>query len=231
MRIAVIIAVSALLAGCSTGGGGETQSTSQARVSTPTSSAQPSSAKPAPTTPPVPTSAPPAGTPMSQVIRWVEAGTQADPAGFHTATRDGQATDLGDDVAFVTTAGRCATDKLVNGELACLVKTDGLPPKPSDVEGEWISGWVDFGGPTLEIGSLHGDPGRFTYGDGTKLPTGESIAFGDYRCRADATALICVNYAHQSGMRVSQTGVEPLGCLKPTPPAVGIGRQFSCEPA
>ena len=133
--------------------------------------------------------------------------------------------------AFVTTAGKCATDKLVNGQLACLVKTDGLPAKPSDVEGEWIPGWVDFAGPTLEIGSLHGDPGRFTYGEGAKLPAGGSIAFGDYRCRADATALICVNYAHQSGMRVSRTGVEPLGCLKPTPPPVGIGRQFSCEPA
>ncbi|ORA35609.1 hypothetical protein [Mycobacterium aquaticum] len=230
MRIAVIIAASALLAACSTGGGGESTSTSQDRLSVPTSSAQPSSAKPTATTttPPVPTAAPPAGTPMSQVIRWVEAGPQADPAGFHTATRGGETTNLGDDVAFVTTAGKCATDKLVNGQLACLVKTDGLPTKPSDVEGEWIAGWVDFTGPTLEVGSLHGDPGRFTYGDGAKLPTGGSIAFGDYRCRADSTALVCVNYAHQSGMRVSQAGVEPLGCLKPTPPAVGIGRQFSC---
>lgn len=170
---------------------------------------------------------------MAAVIRWVEAGTPADPAKFHTATRDGETTDVSPDIAFVAPSGaaRCATDKLVAGQLACLVTADGLPSKPSDVEGNWVASWVDFIGPTLDIGSLHGDPGRFTYGNGAKLPAGQSLAFGDYRCRADATALVCVNYAHRSGMRISKSGVEPLGCLQSVPPQVGVGKQFSCKPA
>ena len=184
------------------------------------------------TTTPVPTIAPAAGTPMPNVIRWVEAGTAADPAQFHSATRDGETTDLGEDIAFVAPTGnaRCATDKNLAGRLSCLVTADGLPTKPADVEGQWVPGWVDLAGTTLDIGSLHGDPGQFTYGNGAELPSGQSLAFGDYRCRGDETALVCVNYAHQTGVRIDKSGVEPLGCLKPTPPEVGIGRQFSCEP-
>lgn len=169
---------------------------------------------------------------MTQVIRWVEAGTPADAAGFHTATRDGQSTDLGEDVAFTAPSGvaRCATAEAANGQLSCLVKADGLPAKPSDVEGNWVAGWVDFTGSELDIGSLHGDPGQFTYGDGAELSAGQSLDFGDYRCRADAEALVCVNYAHQSGMRLSRQGIEPLGCLKSGPPPVGVGTQFACPP-
>lgn len=169
---------------------------------------------------------------MPEVIKWVEAGSAADPAGFHTATRDGESTDLGEDVAFVAPPGvaRCATDKVLGGQLACLVQADGLPDKPSDIEGNWVAGWVDFTGPTVDIGSIHGDPGRFTYGDGAQLPAGQSLAFGDYRCRADATTLLCVNYAHHSAVRISRAGIEPLGCLRPVPPQVGVGRQLSCEP-
>ena len=79
--------------------------------------------------------APAAGTPMNRVIKWVEAGTPVEPSGFHTATRDGQSTSLGDDVAFVVPSGtaRCATDKNVEGQLACLIKADDLPSKPADV--------------------------------------------------------------------------------------------------
>ena len=169
---------------------------------------------------------------MSEVIRWVEAGQRADPGRFHTATRDGEATDLGKDIAFTTpsTGTRCTTDKVFNGQLSCLVKADGLPSKPADVEGQWISNWVDFAGPTLEIGSLHGDPGRFTYGDGTELPVDQSLAFGDYRCRADSATMVCVNYAHQSGVRINKSGIGPLGCLKSATPPVGVGVQFSCPP-
>ncbi|WP_308170578.1 hypothetical protein [[Mycobacterium] fortunisiensis] len=189
--------------------------------------------KPTPTTTsPLPTTAPAPGTPMSRVTKWVEAGTPADPSGFHTATRDGQSTDLGEDIAFVAPSGaaRCTTNKYADGQLACLIKADGLPTKPADVEGQWIPGWVDFAGETVDIGSLHGDPGPFATGDGAELPEGKSLAFGDYRCRADASTLVCVNYAHQSAVLVSSSGVEPLGCLKPVPPPVGVGRQLSCAP-
>lgn len=181
---------------------------------------------------PLPTAAPAAGTPMPTVIRWVEDATAADAGKFHSATRDGETTDLGTDVSFVAPSGtaRCATDKNLGGQLSCLVTAAGLPQKPADVEGEWVSGWVDLAGTTLDIGSLHGDPGQFTYGNGAELPAGQSLAFGDYRCRGDETALVCVNYAHQSGMRIDKLGIEPLGCLNPTTPQVGIGRQFSCDP-
>jgi hypothetical protein len=184
------------------------------------------------TTSPMPTTAPAAGTPMSRVIKWVEAGTPAEPSGFHTATRDGQPTNLGEDIAFVAPSGsaRCATDKNLGGQLACLIKADDLPSKPADVEGQWIPGWVDFAGETVDVGSLHGDPGRFGYGDGAQLAEDKSLAFGDYRCRADATTLVCVNYAHQSGVLLNSSGVEPLGCLKPVPPPVGVGRQLRCPP-
>ncbi|MGV0744739.1 hypothetical protein [Mycolicibacterium sp. XJ870] len=231
MRIAVIIVATVLLASCSSGGDREADPTSQPRLSFPTGKTQTTTAKPSPTTTsPLPTTAPAAGTPMAQVIKWVEAGSAADAAGFHTATRDGQTTDLGDDIAFVAGSARCATDKTVGGQLSCLVKADDLPSKPSDVEGQWIAGWVDFAGETLDVGSLHGDPGRFTYGDGAELPAGQSLAFGDYRCRADATALVCVNYAHQSAVRLGEAGVEPLGCLQAVAPPVGVGRQFGCPP-
>ncbi|MCV7338812.1 MULTISPECIES: hypothetical protein [Mycolicibacterium] len=223
----------ALVAACSSGGGHESQPSSQPRMSMPAGAPHIKTTTPTTTTTsPMPTTAPAAGTPMSRVIKWVEAGTPAEPSGFHTATRDGQPTNLGEDIAFVAPSGsaRCATDKNLGGQLACLIKADDLPSKPADVEGQWIPGWVDFAGETVDVGSLHGDPGRFGYGDGAQLAEGKSLAFGDYRCRADATTLVCVNYAHQSGVLLNSSGVEPLGCLKPVPPPVGVGRQLRCPP-
>ncbi|OBB92782.1 hypothetical protein [Mycolicibacterium peregrinum] len=237
MRIAVTVGaavlLAALVAACSPGGGHETQPNSQPRMSMPAGAPHTKiTTTTTTTTSPLPTTAPDPGTPMNRVIKWVEAGTPADPSGFHTATREGQSTNLGDDVAFVAPSGkaRCATDKTAEGQLACLIQASGLPSKPSDVEGQWIPGWVDFGGETVDIGSLHGDPGRFNYGDGAELAAGKSLAFGDYRCRADDTTLVCVNYAHQSAVLLNSSGVEPLGCLKPVPPPVGVGRQLSCPP-
>ncbi|MGV0736422.1 hypothetical protein [Mycobacterium sp. DBP42] len=223
----------ALVAACSSGGGHESQPSSKPRMSMPAGAPHTKTTTPTTTTTsPMPTTAPAAGTPMSRVIKWVEAGTPAEPSGFHTATRDGQSTNLGEDISFVAPSGtaRCATDKNLGGQLACLIKADDLPSKPADVEGQWIPGWVDFAGETVDVGSLHGDPGRFGYGDGAELAEGKALAFGDYRCRADATSLVCVNYAHQSGVLLNSSGVEPLGCLKPVPPPVGVGRQLSCPP-
>ena len=235
MRIDVTVGAAVLAVGlataCSPGGGSESRPTSQPELSAPTHPTAPSPTSTT-TTSPLPTTAPTPGTPMSQVIRWVEAGTPADPAGFHTAMRDGQSTNLGEDIAFVAPSGtaRCATDKNFDGQLACLIQADGLPAKPADVEGQWIPGWVDFAGETVDIGSLRGDPGRFGYGDGGELAAGTALSFGDYRCRADAADLVCVNYAHQSGILVNASGVAPLGCLEPVPPPVGIGRQLACAP-
>ena len=83
-------------------------------------------------------------------------------------------------------------------------------------------------GPSIEIGSAHGDPGRFVNGTGPELPYGEALAFGDYRCRSDPAGLYCVNYAHQSAARFSDAGIVPFGCLQKVTPPPDIGEKYSC---
>lgn len=232
MRIVVLIASSLLVAGCSQSIGGQGQ---QAEPSAEQPMAPPSAIRSTPrpttTTPPPPAAPPATGAPISEIITWIEAGRPADPAGFHTATREGATTDLGDDVAFTTPSGKttCMTDSTYSGgALACLVDLVDPPPRPEDAYGEWKGGWVDFDGPTVAVGSVHGDPGRFTNGDGPPLPYGESLAFGDYRCRVDQVGLFCVNYAHQSAARFSDAGIEGFGCLQSVTPPADIGKKFSC---
>ncbi len=219
MRIAVLIAASVLLAACSA------QTDGRAMRS-------PGASSPTVTTPSAPrVSTPPAvGAPISEVIRWIEAATSADPSAFHTAIRDGATTQLGDDVAFTTPSGtsQCMTDQHADGALACLLTLTSPPPRPADVEGEWKGGWVDFPGMQLDIGSAHGDPGRFGAGTGAQLPYGQALAFGDYRCRSDPTGLFCVDYAHQSAARFSDAGVGVFGCLRQVEAPPGIGSRFSC---
>src|SRR6516225_9511524 len=118
MRIAALIAASVLVAGCSQSvGGGSERSTSSL-------TAPPSTARAAPSAPPTqitPARPPGPGAPIHDVVAWVEAGTPADPARYHYATRDGATTDLGEDIAFVTPSGmaNCMTDtKFSAGALA-----------------------------------------------------------------------------------------------------------------
>lgn len=233
MRISVLLATSLLVAGCSNATmqpHGQT-STHPGPSASPTSSVPSSSSTPK--TSAAPTAAPAAGADIGAVISWVEAGTTADPGGFHSATRDGAATDLGADIAFVTAdRTNCMTDKDFHGALACLTHPKAPLPRPADSIGHWVPGWVDFEGTTAEVGSVHGDPGRFDNGTGPQLKDGQSLTFGDYRCRADTAGLICVNYAHRTGVRFSDRGIETFGCLKPvTPPADGFGQQFACKTA
>lgn len=165
------------------------------------------------------------------MIAFIEAGRPADAGQYHTATREGTTTQLGDDVAFTTPSGtsNCMTDsKNFDGALACLVDLADPPPQPSGVYGQWKGNWIDFAGDSVEIGSAHGDPGRFSNGTGQELPYGQSLAFGDYRCRSDAVGLYCVNYAHQSAVRFSDAGVVPFGCLQKVTPPAGIGEKYSC---
>lgn len=155
----------------------------------------------------------------------------AEAAAFHTATREGTATQLGNDVAFTTPSGKsqCMTDsRNAGGALACLVDLTIPPLQPPDIYGQWKGGWVDFAGPSIEIGSAHGDPGRFSSGKGPQLPYGHSLAFGDYRCRSDETGLYCVNYANQSAARFSDAGIVTFGCLQKVTPPPGIGEKYSC---
>jgi hypothetical protein len=225
MRIVVLLAASALVAGCSSTTGGDavpsspaTSPSSGAARTTPGTSARPPAGAPAP------------GAPIADVIAWIGAGTPADGATFHSATRDGATSDLGADVAFTGPAGtpNCMTDAGAGGALACLVDLADPPPQPADVYGQWKGNWVDFDGTSVEVGSAHGDPGRFGAGTGAELPAGRVLSFGDYRCRTDAATIYCVNFAHQSGVAFAATGIQTYGCLKPATAPPGIGRQFSC---
>jgi hypothetical protein len=97
------------------------------------------------------------------------------------------------------------------------------------VYGGWRGGWVDFDGISLKDGSGRADPGPFTVGDGPELASGQSLEFGDFRCRSDETDVFCVNYAHRSAARFAAAGIEPFGRLQPVPPPEGIGQKFSCS--
>jgi hypothetical protein len=226
MRIAALVAVSLLVVGCSHAGSdhsGQTQTTTQASGVTTTATS--GSKQPPPST------APNAGAAISDVIAWIEAGHPADPSRYHTATREGATTSLGNDIALSAQASKvaCMTDsKHTGGALACLVALTNPPPRPETAYGEWKSGWVDFDGTHLQVGSARGDPGPFINGNGPELVNGDSLSFGDYRCRADQSGLFCVNYAHQSAARFSSAGIDQFGCLRSVPPPDGVGVAFSC---
>lgn len=232
MRLTGLIAVLLLIAGCSRATVGEPEPSPTGKS---TATSVPSSSAPAAPSSSSKPSAPPAtGAPIAEVIAWIEAGRPADPAGYHSATRDGVSTDLIDEVAFTVPAAshratNCMTDSgSADGALACVVDLVNPPPQPEDVYGQWKGGWIDYGGNTLRVGSAHGDPGRFVHGEGTELPNGSTLAFGDYRCRADRAGLFCVNYAHRSAVRFSPEDIGVFGCLHPVPPPADAGKLFSC---
>jgi hypothetical protein len=224
MRIAAMIAAALLVAGCTHGTGGHSEPTGSTTKSS-TGAGAPGNTSPAPS------AAPAAGAAISDVIAWAEAGHPADPSRFHAVTRDGVTTPLGNDIALTAMAGKvsCMTDaKHTGGALACLVSLTNPPPAPATAYGQWQGGWIGFDGMNLQVGSARADPGPFINGNGPELANGDSLSFGDYRCRADQTGLYCVNYAHQSAVKFSPAGIEPFGCLKSVPPPDGVGTAFSC---
>ncbi|MDT5146898.1 MAG: hypothetical protein QOC58_1543 [Mycobacterium sp.] len=226
MRIAALIAASLLAAGCSHNHGGQSQQTQTPTGSAPAATTTPTGGKPLP-----PSSAPATGAPISDVIAWIGAGHPVDPGRYHTATRDGAGTALGDDIAFTATSGKasCMTDAKHSGAaLVCLVTLTNPPPRPDTAYGDWKGGWVDFDGTTLQVGASRGDPGPFVNGNGPELAKGDTLSFGDYRCRTDEAGLFCVNYAHQSAVRFAPAGVQPFGCLRSVPAPDGVGVAFSC---
>jgi hypothetical protein len=238
MRIAVLFAASVLVAGCSPLSTERPSPTALTPISpsrtagkSPTNSTRTSTATSTTSTASVAASAnaPEPGAPAAEAIAWVAAAAPVDGKDFQVALRNGATTALGDDYAFTTPSGiSCMTDtKRGSSALSCLVNLTAPPSPPPDVYGVWKGGWVDFDGATVQIGSAHGDPGRFGAGQGAPLPAGGSLSFGDFRCRTDAATLVCVNYARQTAVRYSDDGVQPYGCTRQTPPA-GIGIQFSC---
>lgn len=228
MRIAVLVAVSALAAACSQGQPADSGERLPTLSAPPTTTAD--TATPTTTTSTAPTTPPRAGAPITEVVTWIEAADPVDAAGYRSATRDGETTDLDEDIAFSTPSGtsNCMTASRFDGALACLVELADPPQRPTPGEGQWQGGWVDFPGPTLQVGSAHADPGRFAAGTGAELPYGQSLAFGDYRCRSDAAGLFCVNYAHRSAVKFSDTGIEAFGCLQQETAPRDAGVRYSC---
>ena len=220
----VVFAASALLAAGCSGDSGQARHTQLTPI-TPSRTATSTSA-----TPTTPSAAPAAGVPIAEVIKWVAAAGPVDAAQYHVALRPGSTVQLGDDVAFTTPSGTtCMTDaKHGTPGLACLVDLTDPPPQPPDIYGVWKGGWVDFDGAGVQVGSAHGDPGRFSNGQGPELPYDRSLSFGDYRCRTDETALFCVNYAHQSAVRFSAGGIDTYACARQLTPPAGIGVQYVC---
>ena len=233
MRIAGPIAVALLAAACSQSVGGDAEPTGSSPATAPPGGAPTSTSA----SPPDGATgrAPSANASIDEVIAWIEAGTPADPGAYHEAYHDGVTTRLGDDVAFTAPGGasnettQCLTDNAYHpGTLSCLVELSSPAPRPAGAEGMWKPGWVDFSGTSVQIGSLHGDPGPFVKGVGPRLPEGQSLAFGDNRCRSDPAGLFCVNYAHRSAMWISVDGVVPFGCLQSVAAPPQTGAKFSC---
>ncbi|KWX66772.1 hypothetical protein [Mycobacterium sp. NAZ190054] len=228
---AALIAVSVLVAACSQSVGGEPE------PSRPASAAPPGTTSTAPATPsgtPHRSAAPAPDASIGEVIRWIEQGSPADPAGFQVAFRDGVTTRLGDDIAFTAASGapldstQCVTDAAAGGAMTCLLELTAPPPRPAQAEGMWKPGWVTFTGTELSVGALRGDPGPFINGPGAELPAGQSLAFGDNRCRSDVSALFCVNYAHRSAVRLAADGVVAFGCLAEVTPPPESATAYRC---
>ncbi len=118
--------------------------------------------------------------------------------------------------------------KYSGGALACLVDLADPPPRPADAYGEWKGGWVDFDGTSVAVGSVHGDPGRFTAGTGPELPYGPVLAFGDYRAAPTPPACSAPTTPTSTAVRFSDAGIEPFGCLQPITAPPQIGEMFSC---
>lgn len=171
---------------------------------------------------------------MTDISDWIQAGQPVDLSAYHQATRDGEVTDLIDDVAFTVAATpRGATTCMTaagsaGSDLVCLVDLLNPPPQPADIYGQWIGGWVDYNANTVNVGSAQGDPGRFVHGNGAELPDGSTLAFGDYRCRADHVGLVCMNATHRSAVLFSPQGITPFGCLHPAPPPADPNTEFTC---
>lgn len=170
---------------------------------------------------------------MASVVTWIEAGAAADPGDYHVAFRDGVTTRLGEKIAFIAPSGpphsttQCITGAQP-GSLTCLLDLSSPPPRPAQAEGMWQPGWIEFSGTELSVGSLRGDPGPFTSGTGAELTPGQSLTFGESRCRSDSSGLYCVNYAHRSAIRIAADGVVAYGCLAEVQPPPESTTLFRC---
>ncbi|CPU58138.1 Probable lipoprotein LppI [Mycobacteroides abscessus] len=236
MRLLAIVSMFSVLAGCT---GTPPQHVPETRSAIATSSTAPSTTTTAAsTTPPTTAGGPPPGAaaPVAAVIAWIEAAAPADPANFRTVEEDGIVTQLdGDSVAFrlpgdlpARALTGCVSYRWSEPRFSCLGGVSNPPPKPPGIQGQWIGSWVDFDGKTVDIGSLHGDPGPFNNGNGKPLDYGTRIKFSDYQCRSDPSGMYCVNYPNHSAIRLWGREFVTYGCVKLAKPQHGIGEQFTC---
>nr|WP_235660691.1 hypothetical protein [Mycobacteroides abscessus] len=234
VRLLAVMSTLGLLTGCATAG---THHTPEINSATVTSSATTTTSDS--TAPPTTAGGPPPGPAASvaAVTAWIEAATPADPANFRTVEEDGTVTQLdGDSVAFRPPGDvpnraltGCISYHWSEQRFSCLGGVSNPPPKPPGIQGEWIGSWVDFDGMTVDIGSLHGDPGPFNNGKGKPLDYGSRIKFGDYQCRSDLSGMYCVNYPRHSAIRLWGKSFIAYGCVKLAKPQHGIGEQFNCK--
>ncbi len=174
---------------------------------------------------------------VNEVVAWIEAAAPADPANFNTVEEDGTIHKLnGSDVAFRLpgdvpnrTLTGCVSYHWSGAQFSCLGGIGNPPPRPPGIRGQWIGSWVDFDGKTVDIGSVHGDPGPFNNGNGKPLGYGARIKFGEYQCRSDPSGMYCVNYPHLSAIRLWGKPFAAYGCFKRSEPVHGIGEQFDCK--
>lgn len=227
----LVVATSALVAGCSWGQDSipartplsvpaKTTESTRAATTTPSTTVMTTTTRTSAVAVP--------GADVTEVIAWIEAGQPAPAAQFAEVTRDG-VTGTVEGVAFRTDTVNCiSTAAYRDGALACLVDLANPPPRPPDAISVWKGNWVDFDGASVEIGSVRGDPGPFRDGEGATLPAGATLTFGDFRCRADTAAVLCVNYADRSGVRLAADGVDGFGCLTAAEAPPGIGVRLAC---
>ncbi|MET8649638.1 hypothetical protein [Nocardia aurea] len=225
MRIAALAALVLLAAACSSS---TDHSSHETATSTPAATVAPSTSAAA-------KAAPGSGAPIKEVVSWVNEGSEVSGTKYATATTDdGVSTELDSgDRAFTSPTGKikCMSDGHEGRHsLVCLVDLKNPPAQPSDRQGNWVGGWVEFSGQTLTVGGLHGDPGPFLRGYGSQLPYGSRISLHGNRCRMDSSGLLCVNADAGTGFRVSDAGVIPFGCLseESVPREVNAGEYFTC---
>ena len=183
-----------------------------------------------------PSGAPSGGTPVAQVIAWVRAAaTAVDVSRYQSQTgTDGTVTRLPSDIAFVSPSGKinCVTElRYGDTDLECLANLKNPPPRPPNVaDVAWNGDWIEYQGGGATVGSFHGDPGPFALGRGARLPYGSLITFRGYSCRMDEAGLFCVNPEAQSGVKISDSGLVPFGCLQQNPDATknGVGQMYRC---
>lgn len=230
MRLVLLLMTSVLVAGCSQTLDSESSTArTPLAVPSPGTTSSPTPEPGATSRAPEPSGGVAPDAEIGAVISRIEGSEPAAPEDFGSVTRDGVTTALDGGTAFSTDTVSCiSTPKYRDGILACLVDLTDPPPRPPDVFTVWKGNWVDFDGSSVEIGSQHGDPGPFVEGDGATLPNGSSIAFGDFRCRADTDAVLCVNYAERSAVQLSAGGVDGFGCLSASQAPPGIGVRLSC---